>query len=59
MGGGGQCGKKNLLHLPLLPPIQLGEGGPFEGVGPETHVHKTHNIHYRIENTEHRTKNTK
>ncbi len=43
--------------FPTLPsPTQLGEGGPLEGVGPETHVPKTHNIHYRIQtqNTKHR-----
>jgi hypothetical protein len=34
-----------------------GEGGPLEGVGPETHVHKTHSIHYRIQNSENRTEN--
>jgi hypothetical protein len=57
---GGQCGKKNLLHwLPPPPsPIQLGKGGPLEGVGHETYVYKTHNIHYKIQNTEHRTQNT-
>ena len=28
---------------PPLPPIQLGEGGTLEGVGPETHVHNKYN----------------
>ncbi len=53
--GGGQCGKKSLLHwAPPPPPIQLGEGrsGPWNSC---TH---THNIHYRIQNIEHRTQNT-
>ncbi len=29
----------------------------MEGVGPETHVDKTLNIHYSIQNTEYRTQN--
>ena len=40
---------------------QLGEGGPLAGVGPETHVHRNHNIQnieYRIQNTENRIQNT-
>jgi hypothetical protein len=45
-------------RTPYPPPIQLGKGGPLEGVDPETHVHKTHNIHYRIQNTEYRIQNT-
>ncbi len=37
------------------PPLQLGERGSLEGVGPETHVHKTHNIQdkeYRTQDIE-------
>jgi hypothetical protein len=43
--------------------IQQGEGGPLEGVGPETHVDtvklSTYTTVYRIQrNTEHRIQNT-
>jgi len=37
-------------------PIQLGEGGPLEGVGPETHEQKIHQ--HTLQNTEYRTQNT-
>jgi hypothetical protein len=39
---------QNLLRTRSPPPTQLGEGGPLEGEGPKTHVHKTYNIHYKI-----------
>jgi hypothetical protein len=44
--------------MPTLPLIQLGEGGPLEGVGPETRLYKTRNIHKRIQkqNEEYRSK---
>jgi hypothetical protein len=29
----------------------------LEGLGPETHVNKTHNVQYRIQNTEYRIQN--
>ncbi len=49
-----------LIAQCFLENIPLGEEGHWalEGVGPETHVHKTHNKHYRIQNTERRTQNT-
>jgi hypothetical protein len=34
-------------------PIQLGEGGPLEEVGPETHKQKSHQ--HTLQNTEYRT----
>jgi hypothetical protein len=42
------------------PPIQLGEGVPMEGVGPETYTteYKIQNTEYRIQNTEYRIQNT-
>jgi hypothetical protein len=35
-------------RLPPPQPIQLGEGGPLEWVGPETHVHKITNIPFLV-----------
>ncbi len=37
-----------IVDSPLPPPTQLGEGGPLEWVGPETHVHKITNIHFLV-----------
>ncbi len=63
-GRGGPCSKEDLLHCApaerahTLTLFRLysyvlcgreGQAQPLEGVGPETHVHKTYNIQYRIQ----------
>ncbi len=72
MGGGGRGevkGSKNAKFLYVLATaggrgeseyvklhIQLGEGEPLEGMGPESHAHKTHTTEYIYskQNTEYR-----
>ncbi len=42
-GGGGAARYEKFTALSPPPPsIQLGEGGPLEGAGPETHVHNSY-----------------